>query len=149
MEHLLFTFSESLCYVLLFSCANKNFLCWRLSNDCQIVRPALVSGPPNRKTPYNKHLISLVFSVLTVNYGSSLFSVRNLQYGPKTRLIRGIYYILFRQEQLTHSKYAFVPGDDRNLRKYIIDFILKTSNSWHYSCPRSVFCRSIAFLLVV
>ena len=46
---------------------------------CQIVRPALVSGPPNRRKPYNKHLISLVFSV------------RNLQYGPKTQLIRGIY----------------------------------------------------------
>ena len=26
---------------------------------------------PNRKKPYNKHLISLVFSVRTVNYGSS------------------------------------------------------------------------------
>ena len=25
----------------------------------------------------------------------------------------------------------------------------KTSNSWHYSCPRSVYCRSIVFLLVV
>ena len=56
--------------------------------------------PRNRKKPYNKHLISLVFSVRTVNYGSSFFpsiyksmekiSVRNLQYGPKTRLIRGI-----------------------------------------------------------
>ena len=54
---------ERLCYVLLFSCANKNFLFWHLSNDCQIVRPALVSGPPKRKKPYNKHLISLVFSV--------------------------------------------------------------------------------------
>ena len=86
----------------LFSCANKNFLFGHLSNDCQIVRPALVSGPPNRKKPYNKHLISLVFSVRTVNYGSSFFSidlwpkreknsVRNLQYEPKTRLIRGIY----------------------------------------------------------
>ena len=89
--------------VLLFSCANKNFLFWRLSNDCRIVRPALVSGLPNRKKPYNKHLISLVFSVRTVNYGSSFFSrlghksmeknsVCNLQYGPKTRLIRGIYF---------------------------------------------------------
>ena len=95
--------------MLLCSCANKNFFFWRLSNDCQIVRPALVSGPPNRKKPYNKHLISLVFSVRTVNYGSSFFpsicgprasrlehksmeknSVRNLQYGPKTRLIRGM-----------------------------------------------------------
>ena len=69
------------------------------------MRPALVSGPPNRKKPYNKHLISLVFSVRTVNYGSSFFSidlwpareknsVRNLQYGPKTRIIRGIYAIV-------------------------------------------------------
>ena len=60
--------------------------------------------------PYNKHLIRLFFSVRTVNYGSSFFpsiygppasrlghkwmeksSVGNLQYGPKTRLIRGIY----------------------------------------------------------
>ena len=46
---------------------NKNFLSWRPSNDCQIARPALVSGPPNWKKPYNKHLISLVFSVRTVN----------------------------------------------------------------------------------
>ena len=28
-------------------------------------------------------------------------------------------------------------------------FIISTSNSWHNSCPRSVYCRSIAFLLVV
>ena len=28
---------------------------------CQIVRPALVFGPPNRKKPYNKPLISLDF----------------------------------------------------------------------------------------
>ena len=70
-----FTFSESFCYVLLFFCANKNVLFWHLSNDCQIVRPVLVSGPPNRKKPYNKHLISLVFSVRTVNYGSSFFSI--------------------------------------------------------------------------
>ena len=75
-----------------------------------IANPALVSGPPNRKKPYNKHLINLVFSVRTVNYGSRFFpsiyglrtsrlghklmeknEIRNLLYGPKTRLIRGIY----------------------------------------------------------
>ena len=39
------------------------------------MRPALVSGPPNRKKPHNKHLISLVFSVRTVNYGFSFFSI--------------------------------------------------------------------------
>ena len=44
--------------MLLFSYANKNFPFWRLSNDCQIVRPALISSPPNRKKPYNKHLLS-------------------------------------------------------------------------------------------
>ena len=53
----------------------KNFLSWRLSNDCQIVRPALVSSPPNRKKPYNKHLISLFFSVRTANYGPIFFPI--------------------------------------------------------------------------
>ena len=33
------------------------------------------SGPPNRKKQYNKHLVNLVFSVRTVNYGSSFFSI--------------------------------------------------------------------------
>ena len=33
---------------------------------------ALVSSPLNRK-PYNKHVISLIFSVRTVNYASSFF----------------------------------------------------------------------------
>ena len=62
-----FSLSETNCYVLFLSWANKIFLFWRLSNDCQIARPALVSGPPNWKKPYNKHLISLAFSVRTVN----------------------------------------------------------------------------------
>ena len=39
------------------------------------------------------------------------------------------YDILFRQEQLTQSKYDFVSSNDnRNLRKYIIDFIVKITN---------------------
>ena len=46
---LVFTFSESLFYVLMFSWTNKTFFLWRLSNDCQIVCPAtcpaVVSGP--------------------------------------------------------------------------------------------------------
>ena len=62
-----------MCYC--FRAPIKTFFFWRLSNDCQIVRSATVSGPPNRKKPYNKHLISLVFSVRTVNYGSSFFSI--------------------------------------------------------------------------
>ena len=70
----LFSLSQP-CHVLLFSWANKNFLFWRLSNDCQIARPALVSGPLNWTKPYNKHLTSLVFSVRTVNYGSLFFSI--------------------------------------------------------------------------
>ena len=94
-----------------FTLSRKPFVkcyCFRESNDCQIARLALVCGRPNWKKPYNKHLISFVFSVRTVNYGCSFFpsiygpgayksmkkkknSVRNLQYGPKTRLIRGIY----------------------------------------------------------
>ena len=102
---------------MLFSLSRKAFVmcyCFRepiktfFFESCQITVKSiarLVSGPPNRKKSYNKHLISLVFSVRTVNYGSSFFSidlwhksmeknsVRNLQYGPKTRLIRGIYYM--------------------------------------------------------
>ena len=93
-----------------FTLSRKPFVmcyCFRESNDCQIARLALVCGRPNWKKPYNKHLISFVFSVRTVNYGCSFFpsiygpgayklmkkknSVHNLQYGPKTRLIRGIY----------------------------------------------------------
>ena len=94
------------------------------------MRPALVSGPQNRKKPYNKHLISLVFSVRTVNYGSSFFffflsiygprasrlgrksmekiSVRNLQYGPKTRLIRGIYLFIHIQKTVREKVYVKV-----------------------------------------
>ena len=37
---------------------------------------------------YNKYLTNPVFSVRTVSYGSS---VGNLRYGPRTRLVRGIY----------------------------------------------------------
>ena len=43
----------------------------------------------------------------------------------------------------------------RNLRVYSynntrpINLLTTTSNSWHDSCPRSVYCRSIVFLLVV
>ena len=41
------------------------------------------------------------------------------------------YDILFRQEQLTQSKYAFVSSNDnRNLRKYIIDFSVKLQMSF-------------------
>ena len=63
---------------------------------------------------YNKYLTNLIFLVRTVSYGSCFFplgfmaralcawainlsqknSVHNLQYGPRTRLVRGIYYNL-------------------------------------------------------
>ena len=63
----------------LFSLSRKPFVvcyCFREPMiDRQIARPALVSGPRNWKKPYNKHLISLVFLVRTVNYGSSFFSI--------------------------------------------------------------------------
>ena len=35
------------------------------------------------------------------------------------------------------------------LNSVIFAFSFYTSNSWHYGCPRSVYCRSIVFLLVV
>ena len=39
----------------------KTFFFDACQSDCQIVRPALVSGPPNRKKPYNKHLLASFF----------------------------------------------------------------------------------------
>ena len=55
----------------------RTFIFRHLSNDCQIACPALTSFPRNR-TPYNKHLISLVFSVLTVNIYISFFFANDL-----------------------------------------------------------------------
>ena len=60
-----------MCYC--FRASIKTFFFDACQSDCQIERPALVSGTPNRKKPYNKHLISLVFSVRAVNCGSSFF----------------------------------------------------------------------------
>ena len=43
---------------------------------------------------YNKYLTALFFSIRTVSYGSSFFlfarAISSLQYGPPTRLLRGI-----------------------------------------------------------
>ena len=81
--------------MLLFSCANKSVLFLHLSNDCQIVRPALVSGPPNRKKPYNNYEPRFFPSIYGPRLGHKSMEkneVRNLQYGPKTRLIRSIYF---------------------------------------------------------
>ena len=87
----LFSLSQP-CHVLLFSWANKNFLFWRLSNDCQIARPALVSGPLNWTKPYNKHLTSLVFSVRTVNYGSLFFFHRFMARALRWKKTRSVIY---------------------------------------------------------
>ena len=89
--HFVFTFLESLCYVLLFSLANKNFL---LTAVKWLSNRASCFGPPNRKKPYNKHLISGVFGQYSklriLVFFHRFMAVCNLQYGPKTWLIRGI-----------------------------------------------------------
>ena len=54
---------------------------------------------------------------------------RKIKNYKKSLHLANSYHILFRQEQLTQSKYAFVScNDNRNLRKYIIDFIVKITN---------------------
>ena len=54
---------------------------------------------------------------------------RKIKNYKKSLHLANSYHILFRQEQLTQSKYAFVSSNDnRNLRKYIIDFIVKITN---------------------
>ena len=98
-----FTFLETLCCVLLFAWAHKNFFL----DACQMIVKSrvlcLLPVPQTGRSHFNKHLVNLVFSVRTVNYGSSFFSidlwpkirkknaVGSLQYGPKTRLIRCMY----------------------------------------------------------
>ena len=56
---------------------------------------------------------------------------RKIKNYKKSLHLANSYHILFRQEQLTQSKYAFVScNDNRNLRKYIIDFIVKLQMSF-------------------
>ena len=70
--------------------------CWLLigRKKCFVLLSPL--GEQHLQSPYNNHLISLVFSVRTVNYGPSFFRawainrwkktrIRNSQHGPKKR----------------------------------------------------------------
>ena len=60
-----FTFVVSLCHVLVFFVVVE-------PNNCQIGCPAFLPGPLKR-TPFSKNLLSLVFSVGTINKRSWLF----------------------------------------------------------------------------
>ena len=60
------------------------------------------------------------------------------------------YDILFRQEQLTQSKYAFVSSNDnRNLRKYIIDFIVKITNVFSNRATSEHSATLLKFIYIV
>ena len=60
------------------------------------------------------------------------------------------YDILFRQEQLTQSKYDFVSSNDnRNLRKYIIDFIVKITNVFSNRATSEHSATLIKFIYIV
>ena len=60
------------------------------------------------------------------------------------------YDILFRQEQLTQSKYAFVSSNDnRNLRKYIIVFIVKITNVFSNRATSEHSATLIKFIYIV
>ena len=87
------------------------------------MRPALVSGPPNRKKPYNKHLISLVFSVRTVNYGPSFFP---LTYGPSDIKT---HYKPTETFQYTHFTSCHPPGVKRGFIKGEATRLLLRTNS--------------------
>ena len=71
MSNICFNFlGNPLLYVIVFVRQQKLFV-----DACQMTVKSralhLISGPPNWRKPYNKNLISLFFSVRTVNYGSS------------------------------------------------------------------------------
>ena len=60
------------------------------------------------------------------------------------------YDILFRQEQLTQSKYDFVSSNDnRNLRKYIIDFIVKITNVFSNRATSEHSATLLKFICIV
>ena len=60
------------------------------------------------------------------------------------------YDILFRQEQLTQSKYAFVSSNDnRNLGKYIIDFIVKITNVFSNRATSEHSATLLKFIYIV
>ena len=60
------------------------------------------------------------------------------------------YDILFRQEQLKQSKYAFVSSNDnRNLRKYIIDFIVKITNVFSNRATSEHSATLLKFICIV
>ena len=76
----------------------------------------------SKQQRYNKYLTNLVFSVHTANYGLSFFplrfisvvrrawaskgkkSVRNLLYGPRTRLVRGVSATLVSEYGTVHGR---------------------------------------------
>ena len=58
--------------------------------------------------------------------------------------------ILFRQEQLTQSKYGFVSSNDnRNLREYIIDFIVKIKNVFSNRATSEHSATLLKFICIV
>ena len=60
------------------------------------------------------------------------------------------YDILFRQEQLTQSKYAFVSSNDnRNFRKYIIDFTVKITNVFSIRATSEHSATLLKFIYIV
>ena len=66
------------------------------------------------------------------------------------RHLANSYDILFRQEQLTQSKYAFVSSNDnRNLRKYIIDFIVKITNVFSNRATSEHSATLLKFIYIV
>ena len=83
------------------------------------------SNPSETQQRCNKYLTNLVFSIRTVSYGSSIYlripfdlwgkiSVRNLQYGPRTRLVRGMYVSPKAKKKLAWNSEQFMSGKVKN-----------------------------------
>ena len=75
---------------------------------------------------------------------------RKIKNCKKSLHLANSYHILFRQEQLTQSKYAFVSSNDnRNLRKYIIDFIVKITNVFSNRATSEHSATLLKFIYIV
>ena len=97
-------------FLLYLSVSTRGVISGQFCGPYFTVRPAkfegVLSRAPDEPQRYNEYVTNLVFSVRTVSYGSSFFfsliydpnahksmgknSVRNLQHGPRTRLVRGM-----------------------------------------------------------
>ena len=70
------------------------------------------------------------------------------EFEPKAYHGGGYIFAILRYVRLFVNQKHIYPSTYFSSNAESREIMSLTSNSWHYSCPRSVYCRSIVFLLV-